>query len=324
MIAPTPFAPPGTGPAAGTDVCARYRVVHETRYTYHSTVTLSQQYLHLTPRSFAYQDTESHLIWLDPVAGDSRDGVDYFGNCTRHVALTLPHDSLLVHAQSTVSLRPRPGLARIAGSLPWESVRDMMAREKSPATLEACRYLYASPHVTCFADLEAYARASFTPGRGQLKAALELTQRIFDDFEFDPKATDISTPLEQVLRGRRGVCQDFAQLMIGCLRSIGLPARYVSGYILTHPPEGAPRLVGADASHAWVSVFCPALGWIDFDPTNRCLVQHEHITLGWGRDFSDVTPMRGIVLGGGRQELGVEVTVTPLPLPGEAEAAANT
>jgi transglutaminase-like putative cysteine protease len=299
---------------ANGGLCARYRVVHETRYKYQSTVSLSQQYLHMTPRSFAYQETESHLIWLDPVVDDSRDGVDYFGNCTRHVSLTLPHDSLLVHAESTVALRARPGLAQIAGSLPWESVRDMMGKEKSAATLEACRYLYASPHVTSFPALEAYARLSYLPGRPQLDAALDLTHRIFEDFEFDGKATDISTPLEQVLHGRRGVCQDFAQLMIGCLRSIGLPARYMSGYILTHPPAGKPRLIGADASHAWVSVYCPVLGWIDFDPTNRCLVQHEHITLGWGRDFSDVTPMRGIVLGGGQQDLDVQVTVTPLPL----------
>ena len=295
-------------------VCARYRVVHETRYRYQSTVTLSQQYLHLTPRPFAWQQTESHLIWLDPVVSESKDGLDYFGNHIRHVALTVPHDSLLVHAESTVLLRARPGLAAITATLPWESVRDMMGKEKSAATLEACRYLYASPHVHWFPELEAYARKSYTPGRHQLDAALELTERIFDDFEFDSKATEISTPLEQVLRGRRGVCQDFAQLMIGCLRSIGLPARYISGYILTHPPAGKPRLVGADASHAWVSVYCPALGWVDFDPTNRCLVQHEHITLGWGRDFSDVTPMRGIVLGGGRQELDVQVTVTPLPV----------
>jgi transglutaminase-like putative cysteine protease len=300
--------------AAGGDVRARYRVVHETRSTYQSMVSLSQQFLHLSPRAFAFQETESHLIWFDPVVGETRTGVDYFGNHTRHVAITLPHDSLLVHAESTVALRARPGLAQLAGTLPWESVRDMMGREKSPATLDACRYLYASPHVTPFPALEAYARLSFTPARPQLDAALELTRRIFDDFEFDGEATDISTPLEQVLRGRRGVCQDFAQLMIGCLRSLGLPARYVSGYILTHPPAGKPRLVGADASHAWVSVYCPALGWIDLDPTNGSLVQDEHITLGWGRDFSDVTPMRGVVLGGGAQELDVQVTVTPLPL----------
>jgi transglutaminase-like putative cysteine protease len=298
--------------------CARYRVVHETRYKYQSAVTLSQQYLHMTPRAFSYQHTEAHQIWLDPVVNDGKDGIDYFGNSTRHVTITVPHDSLLVHAESTVVLGARPSLAHIGGTLPWESVRDMMAREKSASTLEACRYLYASPHVTCFPELEAYARISYQPGRPQLDAALELTHRIFDDFEFDGKATDISTPLEEVLRGRRGVCQDFAQLMIGCLRSIGLPARYMSGYILTHPPAGKPRLIGADASHAWVSVFCPALGWVDFDPTNRCLVQHEHITLGWGRDFSDVTPMRGIVLGGGQQELDVQVTVTPLPLLSEA------
>lgn len=297
-----------------TNPCARYRVLHETRYRYASTVTLSQQYLHLTPRAFAYQQTEAHGIRFEPAADDSRESVDFFGNATRHVGLTLPHDSLLVHAESTVLLHPRPGLSAIAGSLPWEGVRDMMGVDRSEATLEACRYLYDSPHVSAFPELEAYALASFTPGRPQLDAALDLTHRIFEDFAFDATATDISTPLDQVMRGRRGVCQDFAQLMIGCLRSLGLPARYVSGYILTHPPEGQPRLVGADASHAWVSVFCPVLGWIDFDPTNRCLVQHEHITLGWGRDFSDVTPLRGIVLGGGRQELEVQVTVTPLPL----------
>ncbi|MEO5661074.1 MAG: transglutaminase family protein, partial [Polaromonas sp.] len=148
----------------------------------------------------------------------------------------------------------------------------------------------------------------------QLDAALDLTRRIFDDFEFDSDATEISTPLDQVLKGRRGVCQDFSQLMIGCLRSIGLPARYVSGYILTHPRAGLPRLIGADASHAWISVFCPVLGWVDFDPTNGCLVQQEHITLGWGRDFSDVTPLRGVVLGGGDHELRVNVTVMPQSL----------
>ena len=155
--------------AAPSGVVARYRVVHETRYKYNSTVTLSQQYLHLTPRSFSCQHTESHLIWLDPVVNDSNEGVDYFGNITRHVALTVPHDSLLVHAESTVSLRARYTLAQIAGTLPWECVRDMIGKERSDATLEACRYVYASPHVTLFPELEAYARASYTPGRPQLE-----------------------------------------------------------------------------------------------------------------------------------------------------------
>jgi transglutaminase-like putative cysteine protease len=301
-----------TTDAANSAPCARYSVIHETRYRYQSMVTLSQQYLHLTPRPFAYQSTESHAIWLNPLTSEGSDGSDYFGNLTRHVALTVPHDQLLVHAESVVTLHARPSLAQIAGSPAWESVRAQVISERSPLTLEACRYLYASPHVAWSTELEAYARQSFTPGRLLLDGAYELTRRIFDDFEFDSRATDISTPLEQVLRGRRGVCQDFAQLMIGCLRSLGLPARYVSGYILTHPRPGQARLVGADASHAWVSVFCPELGWVDFDPTNHCLVQHEHITLGWGRDYSDVTPMRGIVLGGGQQKLDVQVTVTPL------------
>ena len=297
-----------------TAPCARYRVVHETRYSYQSVVSLSQQYLHMTPRSFAYQRTEAHAIVFEPPAEDGSEGPDYFGNLTRHIGISAPHSALMVRAESTVLLYARPALERLGESLAWEQVRDGITLEHSDAALEACRYLYASPHVSLSPDLAAYAMPSFALGRPLLEAALDFTERIFEDFEFDGGATDIATPLEQVLSGRRGVCQDFAQLMIGGLRSIGLPARYMSGYILTHPPEGEARLIGADASHAWVSVFCPRLGWVDFDPTNRCLVQDEHIVTGWGRDFSDVTPMRGIVLGGGEQELVVSVTVTPLPL----------
>jgi transglutaminase-like putative cysteine protease len=289
----------------------RYRVVHETHYTYQFPVTLSQQYLHLTPRSFAYQQTESQAIWVDPQQEHLLDALDYFGNHTRNITITESHKELLVHAESTVLLHPRPGLGQIKGSMPWEALAQMLQQIRNPATLEAVRYLYDSPHIQCGSALAHYARDSFSAGRPLLDAALDLTQRIFDDFEFDDTATEISTPLAEVLKGRRGVCQDFAQLMIGCLRSLGLSARYVSGYILTHPPAGQPRMIGADASHAWVSVFCPQLGWVDFDPTNRCLVQTEHITLGWGRDFSDVTPLRGVVLGGGEQELQVRVTVIP-------------
>ena len=300
--------------AASAAVSARYHIVHETRVSYQRPVTLSQQYLHMTPRAFACQQVESQAIWLDPTENDGVDGIDYFGNRTRQVAVTTPHQSLRVHAESTVALAHRHGLERLPASPSWESLRDRLQQGLDTALVQPYRYLYASPHVACSPALQAFARPSYTPGRPQLEAALDLTERIFDEFEFDGTATDISTPLEEVLRGRRGVCQDFAQLMIGCLRSLGLPARYVSGYLLTHPPAGQPRLIGADASHAWVSVFCPRLGWVDFDPTNRCLVQHEHITLGWGRDFSDVTPMRGMVLGGGEQDLEVRVTVTPLPL----------
>ncbi|MFS2137977.1 transglutaminase family protein [Duganella sp. Dugasp56] len=290
----------------------RYNVVHETRYSYQNMVTLSQQLLHLTPRDLPFQKTETHHLLIDPAPDDSADSQDYFGNNIRRLTITTPHKMLLVRAESTVALGPRPDSTGIRGSLPWESLRDLLKQSRQADMLDAGRYLYESPHVRWTAALRDYAQPSFTPGRPLLDAAMELTERIFDDFEFDGGATDISTPLEQVLAGRRGVCQDFAQLMIGGLRSLGLPARYVSGYLQTHPPEGQPRLIGADASHAWVSVFCPELGWVDFDPTNRCLVQREHITIGWGRDFSDVTPMRGVVLGGGAQELQVNVTVTPL------------
>ena len=292
----------------------RYRVEHQTRYTYQSQVTLSQQYLHLSPRTFQYQKTEFQQVEVTPAEEEGANGVDYFGNGVRHITIITPHKMLLVHAEFTVTLAPRHALGQIKASLPWESLRNMMQQARTPAVQEACRYLFASPHVDLSAELESYARASYTAHKPLLDAALDLTQRIFRDFEFDAHATDISTPLDQVMKGRRGVCQDFTHLMIGCLRSIGLPARYVSGYILTHPPAGQPRMIGADASHAWVSVFCPSLGWVDFDPTNRCLVQQEHITLGWGRDFSDVTPLRGVVLGGGEHALQVNVTVSPLPL----------
>ena len=295
-----------------TQPLARYSVIHQTDYNYQSVVTLSQQYLHLTPRNFGYQQTVSHQIQVDPAPEDSCDSLDYFANATRKLTVTVPHQLLIVRTESVVDVYPRPTLQQIAGGAPWEELRTIMGQSVGASDLDPYQYLYNSPHIQCNAALSEYALASFTPGRPLLEAAFELTCRITDDFQFDPDATDIHTTLDEVMAGRRGVCQDFAHMMIGCLRAIGLPARYVSGYILTHPPEGQARLIGADASHAWASLYSPVFGWVDFDPTNRCLVQHEHITLGWGRDYSDVTPLRGIVLGGGTQLLGVSVTVTPI------------
>jgi transglutaminase-like putative cysteine protease len=192
-----------------------------------------------------------------------------------------------------------------------------IAAPQGAAALEAARFAFESPHVTFDAAVQAYGADSLVPGRPLLEALLDLNRRIHRDFEFDSSATSVSTPLAEVLEHRHGVCQDFAHLMIGCLRAFGLSARYVSGYILTHPPEGQARLVGSDASHAWVSVYCPATSgsgddWIDLDPTNDCLAGSGHVTLGWGRDFSDVTPTRGVILGGGEQELFVSVTVAPV------------
>jgi transglutaminase-like putative cysteine protease len=182
----------------------------------------------------------------------------------------------------------------------------------SAAILDACQFRYESPSVRLKKAFVHYADACFPAGRPLLQCASALMQKIFTEFTFDSSATEVSTPLLEVLEHKRGVCQDFAHLMIACLRSRGLAARYVSGYLLTQPPPGQPRLVGADASHAWVSVFCPKSGWVDFDPTNNILPGNEHITLAWGRDFSDVSPLRGVMLGGGSHRLDVKVTVMPM------------
>jgi transglutaminase-like putative cysteine protease len=290
----------------------RIHVLHETQYEYGFSVTLSQQLLHLTPRSFQFQQCESHEVRIDPQPDERHEAIDFFGNHTQYLAIAEPHATLTLVAESTITLLPRPGQEIIASSVSWEIVRDDLRKIGDPTRLEPIKFLFESPHVTISDDLATYALLSFTKERSVLSAALDLTLRIHRDFTFDSEATDISTPLSELLLIRRGVCQDFAHLMIGCLRTLGIPCRYVSGYILTHPAPGTPRLIGADASHAWVSVYCPSIGWVDFDPTNNCMVNVEHVTLGWGRDFSDVTVLRGVMLGGGEQSLEVRVTVTPL------------
>lgn len=300
----------------------RYQVIHETLYRYESPVVFSQQLLHLTPRPLPFQARDAHRIAIEPAPGELSERVDYFGNPVTLLMLAAPHSSLAVRAESRLTVEPR-GQERAlrAQGAPWEALRDRLRAGGGAALLEPAQFLFESPHVECFRDLALYAGPSFTAGRGLPDALLDLMRRMHADFTFDPKATSVSTPLREVLARRRGVCQDFAHFMIGCLRTLGLAARYVSGYILTAPPPGKPRLVGADASHAWVSVYCGDAGgnaggtagsWIDLDPTNDCLVDDEHVTLAWGRDFSDVTPMRGVILGGGEQELEVRVTVTPL------------
>lgn len=287
----------------------RYQVEHQTVYDYEFTVSLSQQMLHMAPRETAFQHCSSYALKCDPQPLEQSARMDYFGNHCQYLTVLSPHQSLTVNSCFSVECNTRPTLDTLLASPPWEQVRSLLQANQMP---DASGFLYHSPKVSCSLSLLEYAAKSFTPGKPLLAAAMDLTRQIYKEFEFDAQATDVSTPLEQVLSGRRGVCQDFAHLMIGVLRSIGLACRYVSGYILTHPPVGKPRMVGADASHAWVSVYCPVNGWVDFDPTNNCLVQQEHITVAWGRDFSDVSPMRGVVLGGGKQSLKVSVTVTPL------------
>jgi len=289
----------------------RYRVVHQTVYRYASPVLLSHQLLHLTPRVLPWQRLHAHDIAVAPEPAETTERDDDFGNAVRQLVLAAPHQSLDITATSDLTVASRSG-ARAAQTNAWEALRDRLRSLSYAPPLEPAQFLYESPHIECFPELAAYASRSFTPKRPVLEGAVDLAHRIHRDFEFDPKATTVSTPLREVLKLSRGVCQDFAHLMIGCLRAIGLSARYVSGYLLTVPPPGRPRMVGADASHAWVAVWCPPAGWVEIDPTNDCLVDDEHITLGWGRDFSDVTPTRGVILGGGEQELEVRVTVAPL------------
>jgi transglutaminase-like putative cysteine protease len=288
----------------------KYRIRHRTEYSYSEAVDLSYHLLRLSPRVLPYQTVEEAVISADPIPATRDDGVDYFGNGTAYLTLSEPHGQFAVELNATLDVH-RAAAPDAATTPPWEAVRDALRNATTPELIEASEFIFDSPLATPTADIAAYAETSFTPGRPVLEAVLDLTSRIFNDFTFDPAATIISTPLAQVMEQRRGVCQDFAHLQVAALRAMGLAARYVSGYIRTYRPDNS-SFVGADASHAWVSVFVPEHGWIDFDPTNNILAGDEHITLGWGRDYGDVSPIRGVILGGGQHFLNVAVEVTPL------------
>ena len=288
-----------------------YELTHSTTYDYQSPVTVSHHLLRVTPRRLARQFRLEYHLETDPPAATSSHRTDYFGNEVTFVTIEGAHRCLRVTSRSRVAVGPAfiPDPTETPN---WESVRGLCRSDRSSAVLEAVEFVFASPMIPLEAAFADYALASFPPARTILEGALDLTERIHADFKFDATATTVSTPLLEVLEKRRGVCQDFAHFQIACLRSLGLPARYVSGYLETLPPPGKPRLVGADASHAWVSLFCPGLGWIDLDPTNNCLPSMRHITAAWGRDYGDVSPIRGVLLGCGEHSLSVAVDVLPL------------
>jgi transglutaminase-like putative cysteine protease len=286
-----------------------YRVRHETTYEYSDPVSVSHHVLRLTPRDLPLQIRRSSKITVTPAPqAHALAHQDYFGNSVTSFSLQEPHERMIVLAASELEVKsaPAPDLSQ---SPPWESVRDSSCNLES---LEACQFVFDSKRISASPALADYARPSFPPNRPILAAVNHLTARIHDDFRFDTEATEVSTPVETFFEKRRGVCQDFSHLQIACLRSLGLPARYVSGYLRTLPPEGKPRLVGADASHAWCSAWCPGIGWVDFDPTNNCIPTGGHITVAWGRDYSDVSPIHGVLLGGARHTLKVGVDVMPL------------
>ena len=287
-----------------------YTISHRTTYTYASDVAYSRLVAHLAPRATARQRPLGFDVNLSPVPVKSFTRCDYFGNTTSWFIVDEPHDVLDILAQSRVEVDPMPELEPDASSR-WESVRTSFEFPRDPQTLDALQYTFDTPLTAPNADVVDYARRSFPPARPLLACVRDLNARIHADFKFDKEATDTRTTVKRAFELRAGVCQDLAHVGVASVRAMGLAARYVSGYLLTKPPPGRERLVGADASHAWLSAWIPPYGWVDFDPTNDMLPSHEHITVAWGRDYGDVAPIHGIITGGSDHEVDVAVDVMP-------------
>jgi len=292
-----------------------YRVTHRTTYRYEEEVSASYGQMHLLPRTADGQTCRTTRVAIDPAPDDLRERVDFFGNRAAFFAIHSEHTSLTVTTTSDLSVnREAVGLL---GGQPWEQVRDRTASPTIEDGWEPTDFLIDSPLVAASPALVDYAGESFTPGRPVLEALLDLAQRIHADFEYEPGSTSVTTTVGDVLAARKGVCQDFAHLTIGCLRSLGLAARYVSGYLETEPPAGQERLQGTDVSHAWAALWMPESGWVDVDPTNRQFVDDRYVTTAWGRDYADVPPIKGVIFTKGLEhELDVVVDVVRLDDPG--------
>ncbi len=296
-----------------------YSVTHVTRHLYHSPVSQSINELRLTPRSLPHpgkpteglpgtlagQQLREINMLIEPEPASWQGRKDYFGNEVTTVALYEPHRRLVIEARSMVEVLPMAPPA--SSGISWEDARDSVAAPTDEETLAAVEYVFDSPFVSGSPELARFAQPSFTPGRSLVEALGELSQRIHGEFRYQPDSTSIEMPLLEVLRNRQGVCQDFAHVMIGALRSLRLPARYTSGYL-----RSSPGLHGAEASHAWVSAYVPGSGWLSFDPTNDLMPSDGHVTLAWGRDYGDVTPLKGVAIGGGAHSVEVAVRVTPI------------
>jgi transglutaminase-like putative cysteine protease len=288
-----------------------FDVSHRTIYRYSVPVAQSQHVVHMSPRPVDRQRIKGHTLLIEPAPTLRIEREDYFGNRVVVFDIEQEHRELFINARSTIAVAPAPPID-LAASMPWDRLARNIADPGIGIALDVVAGACGSKHTRPTPEIADYARRSFAPGRPVLAAAWNLVERIYDEFTFDATATDVSTPLTQVLKQKRGVCQDFSHLALACLRSMHVAARYVSGYILTKPPEGVPRLTGADASHAWISVWCPEFGWVDFDPTNCLLPSDEHITIAYGRDYDDVSPISGILLGGSEHSVFVGVDVVPV------------
>jgi transglutaminase-like putative cysteine protease len=290
----------------------RYQVNHTTSYSYSEPVPLCHNLLHLTPRNTSRQTCLEHQLTIRPAPHKIEECVDFFGNHVSFFNVQERHHELEVTAHNEVRLTGADYIPPET-TPPWEQVRDQARASLDGEAFDARQFIFDSPLVAASGELAALATDAFAGGRPWLEGVLDLMKRIHRDFVYDPTATSVSTPLDTVLQMRRGVCQDFAHLQIGCLRALGLPARYVSGYLLTAATPGQSRMVGADASHAWLAAWCPGLGWIEFDPTNNLVPYLDHITVAWGRDYSDVCPIKGVFVGGGNHAMRVSVDVRPMP-----------
>lgn len=289
-----------------------YNISHRTTYRYKYAVSMGDHVACLKPRSSPSNKLLLNEMHIHPTPKTVIERVDYFGNVLCFFTVREPHRQLVVEAKSKVAVTgDRDDNAQPTS--PWEESTQPLAHDYSAEGLRAHQFQFESPRVRIRPEFAEYALVSFTPGRPMREALLDLTSRIHHEFRFDSKVTTVRTTVEEVFKKRRGVCQDFAHLQIACLRSINIAARYVSGYLRTYPPPGKPRLIGADASHAWVSAYCRTLGWLDMDPTNNVAPSDGHVTLAWGRDYSDVSPLRGLILGGGAHTLEVAVDIEPVP-----------
>jgi transglutaminase-like putative cysteine protease len=289
-----------------------YQVTHTTKYIYKESVALCHNEAKLSPKSYKSQICTDTEISIDPQPEIYNEKIDFFGNDTIYFSVQHPHDRMTVTAVSQVQTLPISYLQlNLSSNLNWESVRDYVSYDLD-APIDVKQYQLYSHFVPFMVEAKQFAASSFWPGRPAFEAVFDIMQRIYTNFKFVPGFTTISTPLVEVFKQKKGVCQDFAHVAIACLRSMGLATRYVSGYIETLPPPGKEKLVGSDASHAWFSVYLPDNGWVDFDPTNNMLPGEKHITVAWGRDFYDVTPLKGVIFSSGKHELKVSVDVRSL------------
>lgn len=288
-----------------------YEISHVSTFDYAQPVSVSHQLLRLQPRETERQHVARSSIVIEPAPATRERRRDYFQNEVTYITVQEPHARLVVRASSTVDVE-RTSAPFLDFGPSWEEVARELRVPREVQAITASQFCFRSPFVQMDEGVFRYAIESFTPGARLLPALLELTARIHADFRYEGGVTDVWTPVAEVLRRRRGVCQDFAHLEIACLRSLGLAARYVSGYLLTKPPAGRERLVGADASHAWISAWCPHIGWVDVDPTNNVVPNDEHVSLAWGRDYGDVSPTNGVIVGGGAHSVAVAVDVTQL------------